>query len=310
MIKAIFWALVAIDVLGLGLIFLLGLAAAGSSRTNPMQVVLFLIVPCIPLLLAIVLFVRTTTPGLRILALLVAATPLLVLVSARTIAEVQLRANSNAEGELTFFRAGPMRELAEAIGRNDTSAVARLVKSVDVNRDGLDDVTPLILAMRQLRRTPEQHDVVRLLLEAGARPNVGAQYELPLSIALEVAGKAGPEPVKLLLDAGADPNAKDSFGDPVWFLATGKSSSPEILTMLLDRGADANTIGKNGSTALFSAANTRNWKAALLLLQRGADPNLGRSVNGMPFRNWVDGSSGLDANDSAYVAVRQHLQQH
>jgi hypothetical protein len=45
----------------------------------------------------------------------------------------------------------------------------------------------------------------------------------------------------------------------------------------------------------------------LYLLERGADPNLGKAVNGMPFKYWVDGSSGLDGSDSAYVAVRRYL---
>ena len=309
MMRVAFWGLVALDLLGILLLFVLGLAAAGSSRTSPVQVTLLLLVlPCIPLAASVVLFVRATSPVGRVVALLLAASPLLILVSARAIAEVRLRANTNERGDLTFFQSGPMREIAEAIARNDSRTVASLVPRVDVNETGFSDVTLLLLATRQLRHTPEQHEVLRVVLAAGADPNKGAQYELPLAIAIQQSGKAGPEPVKLLLDAGANPNLKTSFGEPVWFAAVGQSSSLETLTLLLDRGADLNAMGPNESTALITAANTRNWKAALLLLQRGADWRRGRSVNGLPFKNLIDSYVGAESGDSAYVAVRQLLQ--
>jgi len=308
MMRVAFWGLVALDLLGILLLFVLGLAAAGSSRTSPVQVTLLLLVlPCIPLAASVVLFVRATSPVGRVVALLLAASPLLILVSARAIAEVRLRANTNERGDLTFFQSGPMREIAEAIARNDSRTVASLVPRVDVNETGFSDVTLLLLATRQLRHTPEQHEVLRVVLAAGADPNKGAQYELPLAIAIQQSGKAGPEPVKLLLDAGANPNLKTSFGEPVYFAATGVSSTLETLALLLDRGADVNAIGPNESTALFAAANARNWKAALLLLQRGADWRRGRSVNGLPFKDLVDSYVGAESRDSGYIAVRQVL---
>jgi hypothetical protein len=308
-VKIVFWGLAALDLLGILLLFVLGLAAAGSSRTSPLQVTLLLLVlPCIPLAAAMVVFVRSTSPMGRVVALLLVAAPLAVLVSTKAIADVQLRANSNERGELTFFRTGPMREIAEAISRNDARTVASLVSKVDVNETGFSDMTLLLLAARQLRATPEQHEVLRVLLAARADPNKAAQYELPLAIAIQQSGKAGLEPVKLLLDASANPNLKTSFGDPVWFAAIGQSSHPETLALLLDRGADVNAIAPNESTALFTAANVRNWKAALLLLQRGADWRRGRSVNGLPFRDLIDSYAGAESGDSAYMGVRRLVQ--
>ena len=310
LIKLAFWALVALDVLGVCLLFVLGLAAAGSSRANPLQVtLLLLILPSIPLAAAVVLFVRASAPGWRLLALLLAAAPLLVAVSSRAIAEIALRANSNAQGELTFFRAGPMREIAEAIRRNDAATVASLVKQVDVNQTGFSGMTLLMLATRQLRETPTRHEVLQPLLAAGADPNAGAEYELPLSIAIQVSGKAGTEPVKLLLDAGANPNLATPFGTPVYFMATGVSSTIETLALLLDHGADVNAMGPKDETALFSAAMTRNWKAALLLLERGADWKRGRSVNGLTFQNLIDSYAGAEAGDPAFADVRRFIQQ-
>src|SRR5678815_5887851 len=133
MTRLVFWGLVALDLLGILLLFVLGLAAADSSRTSPLQVTLFLLVlPCIPLAAAVVVFLRSTSPMGRVVALLLVAAPLAVLVSTKAIADVQLRANSNERGELTFFRVGPMREIAEAIARNDSRTVASLVSTVDV----------------------------------------------------------------------------------------------------------------------------------------------------------------------------------
>jgi hypothetical protein len=308
-LKIVFWGLAALDLLGILLLFVLGLAAAGSSRTSPLQVTLLLLVlPCIPLAAAVVVFVRSTSPIGRVVALLLVAAPLVVLVSTKAIADAQLRTNSNERGELTFFRAGPMRAIASAISRNDSRTVASLVSKVDVNETGFSDMTLLLLAARQLRRTPEQHEVLRVLLAARADPNKAAQYELPLAIAIQQSGKAGLEPVKLLLDATANPNLKTSFGEPVWFAAIGQSSNPETLALLLDRGADVNATTPNESTALFTAANVRNWKAALLLLQRGADWRRGRSVNGLPFKDLIDSYAGAESGDSAFVGVRRLVQ--
>jgi ankyrin repeat protein len=309
-IRIVFWALIALDLLGILVLYLLGLAAARSAGTNPLQVtLLLLILPCIPLLGAIVLFSRSVNPLWRLLALALAAAPLLIAITARAAAEVRMRAGTNAQGEMVFFRPGPMREIAEAIARNDAATVTQLAATVDVNQRGVDDMTVLVLAMRQLRRTPRQHDALRALLAAGADPNAGAQSELPLAIALQVADSSGPEPVRALLDAGANPNLTDDFGVPVWFAATGRSSNNETLAFLLDRGADVNAVTPNGATALFSAAATRNWSAAHLLLERGADPSRGRSANGLPFRNLIDSYAGTEGADTAFAAVKRLLEE-
>ena len=306
--RVIFWGLVALDVLGILLLFVLGLAAAGSTRDNPLQVALVLLVlPAIPLAASVIWFTRTTSPGGRVLALLLAAAPLLILASARAMAEVQVRSTTSDSGEMTFFRSGAKRELAQAIARNDAHAVDSLVAKVNVNDAGFQGMTFLVLAARQLSQTPEQHEVLRMLLKAGANPNASAQYELPLALVIRASGKAGLEPVKMMLDAGANPNQTDSFGQPIFFDAVGQSSTLETLGLLLDRGADMNAVARSGSTVLFDAANTRNWKAVLFLLQRGADSRLGKSVNGLPFSSLVDGSAGLESGDSAYVEVRRFL---
>ena len=127
MIKLAYWGFVALDIAILLFFFVLGLAAAGSSRTSPVMVALYLLVlPGLPLLGSILVFTRATSPGLRALAFALVAAPLVIAGAIQWYSQMQFRANSNAAGELTFFRAGPMREMVEAIRRNDAAAVAAL----------------------------------------------------------------------------------------------------------------------------------------------------------------------------------------
>ncbi|MBL0170372.1 MAG: hypothetical protein IPP90_06490 [Gemmatimonadaceae bacterium] len=321
MIKLIYWAFVALDIVGLLFFFVLGLAAAGSSRTSPFLVALYLLLlPGIPLAASMLLFVRASSPVWRGMAFLLAAAPLVIVASMQLFALVQFRANSNAAGDLTFFRAGPMRELVEAIRRNDAAAVTTLASQVDVNRAGMAGMTPLISALRQLQITPDQQDVLRALIKAGADPNKGTDYEVPLEMAMQSAAKSGPEPVRLLLEAGANPNRTDSFGMPIFFTGSGRGSSLAVLTLLLDHGADMKATGPKGETALIFAASIPNWPAAHLLLVRGADWKLGRSFAGLTFKEMVekyarekkdgvifDDHAGADDGLSAVV---QFLEQH
>ena len=227
-----------------------------------------------------------------------------------------------AAGELVFFPAGAERELVEAIGRSDTAAVRALVTRADVNAAGLDGMTPLVAALRQLRRTPAAAPVLRALLQAGADPNLGTAYEKPLEMALQLERQAGREPVTLLLDAGADPNQANGSGFPLYFAGAGRGASLETLALLLDRGADLAATRPRGETVVLQAALARNWPAVQLLLERGADPSLGRTARGDDVAGLVRaalrerddrGSGGSGARDdgaefdAALLAVARRL---
>jgi len=311
MIKALFWGFVALDAGAILLFFVLGLAAAGPSKTSPMSVTLLLFVlPMVPLLAAIAVYLRSSSTGWRALAFALAAAPVVLVIAAQAYSRAQFTANSNAQGELTFFTAGPMREIVEAIRRNDAAAVAALVPKVDVNRQGMADMTLLVSALRQLRSTPTQHDVLAVLLKAGADPNQRVEFETPLEMALQVVGKSGPEPVRLLLDAGANPNQRNSSGFPIFFSGTGHATDTTILQLLIERGADLNLTGPKGERVLFSAANARNWKAVMFLLDRGVDWRQGQTLSGQDFRTMLDANASWASADSGYADVVAWLRNH
>jgi ankyrin repeat protein len=301
--KILYWLIVCFDLAVLFLFFILGLAFAPSSKTSVLEVAAFMLV--VPLLFlggSVFLFLRSSSSLGRMVAFALAASPLLIAGVSRGLAEMELRRNMDSQGKMTFFPEGPMRDMADAISRNDAGTVAKLAPRVDLNRPGFGGRTLLLSAFRQMEKTPEQSDVVRTLIQAGADPNQGAD-EYPLQLAIRMHCKTGTDLVTPLLDAGAKPNLPGPFGEPLFFSAVGHACSPDVLSLLLDRGADVNAPGRQGSTILFAASNTLNWKAVLLLLQRGADPNRGKSVNGLPFPNLIDSYTGRYGDRKDFMEV-------
>lgn len=320
LLKFLFWALIALDLIGLFLFYLLGLAAAGSSRTSPALVTLLLfILPGLVLAGAVLVFVRSESTLARAAAFALAAAPLMLLTGGQLYARAQFRRHANASGELTFFPAGPSRELIEAIRRNDAQAVTTLAATVDVNQAGLEGMTPLLAALRQLRETPDQHAVLAALLAAGADPNQGTEFEWPLETAAQLARTAGVEPLRLLLDANADPNRPGASGAPIWFSALGRDADTTALALMLAHGARLDAVAANGETALLRAAIAPNWRAALLLLERGADWRQGRTLAGRSFaeeareharRREANPTYGGPAGDDGVQAVLTWLEEH
>ncbi|MBQ7154311.1 MAG: ankyrin repeat domain-containing protein [Synergistaceae bacterium] len=124
-------------------------------------------------------------------------------------------------------------------------------------------------------------EIVKMLLDAGADPNVIGGYSSPgiekyhfIPILLMFADKKPPylkdtdmECVRLLIEAGADVNCGA-------LLAALRRRKFDIAEMLIDAGADMDVQNPNGETALFLAADKNDVDVLKLLLRKGANPNI------------------------------------
>lgn len=158
----------------------------------------------------------------------------------------------------------PTLDVFEAATAGDAKRVAALVDAdrslVDaVARDGY---SPLGLASFFKRR-----DVVKVLLERGAKPSAPSRDQgfTPLHSAVATdAGDAVHEIVRGLLEAGADPNAKSrEGGTPLHSAAF--TGDLEIAEMLLAYGADPTATDAKSLTALDIARDRRKVEVAALL---------------------------------------------
>ncbi|KAF3884934.1 MULTISPECIES: ankyrin repeat domain-containing protein [Nostocales] len=122
-------------------------------------------------------------------------------------------------------------------------------QGIDVNAISSNGEAALHKAIRN-----NQLSVVRILLEAGANPNLkeeSIQGYTPLMIALNSA-KISHEIFQALLEAGADINSSSSQGETVLMLAVFKLNTKAV-RQLLELGADFNAKDENNFTALAVA---------------------------------------------------------
>jgi hypothetical protein len=189
--------------------------------------------------------------------------------------------------------------LHAAVKANDSTALQRaLVAAIDLNeRDNSEDqATALFLAARA-----GQIDMVRMLLDKGAKLEIGGSYgRTPLLPAaenghldvirlllsrgadiecsahefgwtcLKVAAYAKQLPaVKLLLEKGAKLDARGEIGDDnALAVAALKSGNAAVVRYLLEQGIDFQTPAKNGATPLERAQASKDPEIVALIEDR------------------------------------------
>lgn len=303
MLTILFSLFIALDLAALGLMFVLGLAAAGPSHTPMISVVGFFLVPA-PLIAGLVLlYLRGGWPASRGLATVLAGLPAIVIVGAA----VMSRGVASLMGESADDDRRPdmtvQRRLESAIVAGDRAAIARIAKA---SQSRLDEGAALVAALRVLEQDPNAVKPLQVLLEAGFRPDAGASTPTPLVAAIRVSPTAGAAPLRRLLEAGADPN-RQTGSSPAWFEALAPRTDAAVLPMLLTRGANLRAVDMAGRDAVYWAAYQENWNAVALLLEQGANWQAVRMPDGSDLRQRIDARLRAAPGEPTLAGLAQRL---
>ncbi|KAF7546869.1 hypothetical protein G7Z17_g8120 [Cylindrodendrum hubeiense] len=209
------------------------------------------------------------------------------------IVELLLNHGAKVNAFSSHINSGTALQEACVVGDVD---VARILLKRDANPDlGSGDFTnPLTAATSQ-----GYSELVKLLLEAGANPNVsgGSDGSTPL---INAAMALPSESLDLLIRHRAVVDQKDPDGDTALIISA-LVDDHDCVKLLLDRGADTNLGGKHYGSALHAAASNGSTATCQLLLERGADPN----IHGGPFNTVLQAAAASGNPDCLKVILDQ-----
>lgn len=172
-------------------------------------------------------------------------------------------------------------------------------KEIDINTRDTKGRTLLMWAV--LMEHPQQAEIVRILLKAGA--DIHAKDEIGMSALMLAAMTGRTELMQLLIDEGADPHVADNEGYTLLMVVvvgevvveggkeSQKESREETVKILLKAGVDLNAQSMIGRTALIEAAIRGYTKTVQLLLEAGADFTI---------------KDGFDFTALQYAAIMRH----
>ncbi len=120
-------------------------------------------------------------------------------------------------------------ELAKGSAASQLQRIKDIIKSVpDINVSSPEGYTYLMIAVMQYKA-----DIVKLLLEAGADPNIGRKDGVrPLAIIFLKRMDNREEIIRLLTDYGADPSLADKPGQTAFDFAEITQAEPHLIELL------------------------------------------------------------------------------
>lgn len=185
--------------------------------------------------------------------------------------------------DYSLFRNTPVQEIASAIEKNRITALPKLLeeKGKDLNFQEPKYGATLLVVVTVNRN----YEACRLLLEAGADPNIPTTFDgsFPITYASRIEGYSedDTEFIRLLLDFGADANSVQvgSRGpdntireSPLMAACRNlKTSSLPKVTLLVETGADVNFEDEFGNSVLGMALTFDQMDVVEFLLERGVD---------------------------------------
>lgn len=144
-------------------------------------------------------------------------------------------------------------------------------RSVDPNYNTNVVPTPLMFAIQI-----DNADAVLAIVEnPRVDINLFSGGMSPLTEAIEY---KKPELIEILLNHRADPNMPDLHGQTPLGFAIEENFKPAVISLLKHPKTDVNQFSGNGTPLLY-AINAHAFDIAELLLEHGADPNLGTTQN-------------------------------
>lgn len=206
----------------------------------------------------------------------------------RNIVEILLAADAGVTDPLP----GAQLPLAEACKGSDAAIVRRLIEhgaDAAVCKNSTTALGNAVMARRAGFPFHDRREIIRVLIDHGADPNLPDRPQRPLHLAArDDAMTADPEDVaqrawavEQLLAAGAAIDVQDPFGATALMYAV-ETGQEAMATTLLEHGAAVHLQDTHQATALLRLTATSpqrchpQSRAALTrkLLQRGADPDL------------------------------------
>ncbi len=173
------------------------------------------------------------------------------------------------------YFSGQQLTLAKAIEDGNVEDVEKLAPQTELNKPGQQAMTLLFWALGSAieDKSPARLKMITLLVKAGADP-LQPRPQGQSSPAEFVLNADSGVWIKAMLDGGLSPDAKDKqFHEPIIF-ETIKAKNTETLKAMLDAGANINITDSLGNTVLIEALDFHAYDHVLLLLERGADPEI------------------------------------